>query len=299
MAPMHILITGATGLIGSELYKHLLNHHRVTVLTRSPSRAYIKLGHRIEAIQNLDEVDFNNVDIVINLAGEPIVNKRWSEQQKKRIYDSRLNTTDAIVAKINAADNKPKALISGSAIGYYGRQGDVEITEDFSHCYDEFSHQLCRDWEAAANKAQTRVCLLRTGIVLSAQGGALGKMLPAFRFGLGGPIGDGQQYMSWIHLDDMVQLIMYLIKYDHISGAINATAPKPVNNEEFSKTLAEVLRRPAIVRMPAFALRLMMGEMADLLLYGQNVQPQRLIDEGFRFRHPELKPALAQLLNRN
>ncbi|WP_105259052.1 TIGR01777 family oxidoreductase [Pseudoalteromonas sp. T1lg88] len=296
---MNILITGATGLIGSELYKHLLNHHSVTVLTRTPANAYLKLGHRIEAVRSLDKVDFNDTDVVINLAGEPIVNKRWTPEQKQRVYDSRITLTEEIAERINQAEKKPKTLISGSAIGYYGRQGEQVIGEDYEHCYDEFSHQLCKDWEQAAQKAQTRVCLLRTGIVLSARGGALTKMLPAFRCGLGGPLGDGHQYMSWIHLDDMVQVIMYLIKYDHISGPINATAPHPVSNEEFSKTLAQILRRPAFLRMPKAVLRLLMGEMADLMLYGQNVQPKRMLKEGFRFRHPELRPALAQILSRH
>ncbi len=299
MTSMNILITGATGLIGAELYKHLLNHHSVTVLTRTPSKAYLTLGHRIEAISTLNDVDFNDLDIVINLAGEPIVNKRWSDEQKAKVYDSRVTLTKSITAKINDAEDKPKLFISGSAIGYYGRQdGDIIIDEEFDDCFDEFSHTLCRDWEQAALEAQTRVCLLRTGIVLANDGGALSKMLPAFRFGLGGPLGNGEQMMSWIHIDDMVQLIMFLIKSEHIQGPINATAPNAVTNEEFSKTLAEVLRRPALFRMPEKVLRLMMGEMADLLLYGQNVYPKRLLGEGFRFRHPELQPALEQLLSK-
>ncbi|MFY8273305.1 TIGR01777 family oxidoreductase [Pseudoalteromonas sp. SSDWG2] len=295
---MNIFITGATGLIGTELYKHLLNHHSVTVLTRNPTKAYLKLGHRIEAVSDLEEVDFNNIDVVINLAGEPIVNKRWSKAQKIRLYNSRVTLTKDIAKRINAAQTKPKVMISGSAIGYYGRQApETIINEEYERCYDEFSHTLCKDWEQAALEADTRVCLLRTGIVLSNCGGALQKMLPAFRFGLGGPIADGQQMMSWIHIDDMVQIIIHLMKEPTLRGPINATAPNPVNNEEFSKTLAQVLRRPAFFRMPEAVMRLLMGEMADLLLYGQSVYPKRMLSEGFRFRHPELKPALEQLLN--
>ena len=295
---MHILITGATGLIGAELYKHLLNHHQVSVLTRNPASAYLRLGHRIEAYKHLDKLDFNNIDVVINLAGEPIVDKRWTKKQKKRIYDSRVGLTTQIAKKINDAETKPHTFISGSAIGYYGRQGDKPVDEQCSDCFDEFSHHLCKDWEQAALTANTRVCLLRTGIVLANNGGALAKMLPPFKMALGGPIASGQQYMSWIHLDDMVQIIMYLIKHQHLEGPINATAPNPVTNDAFSKALAQTLRRPAAIRMPAFVMRMMMGEGADLLLYGQNVKPKKLLNDGFRFRHDQLGAALDQLLSR-
>lgn len=297
---MKVLITGATGLIGSALYKHLLNQHKIVVLTRTPSKAYLCLGHRLEAVSSLSEIDFNEIEIVVNLAGEPIVEKRWNKAQKKRIYESRIELTRALSDAILHAEHPPHTFISGSAVGYYGRQADKAVDETCADCYDEFSHQLCKDWEQAALRARstrTRVCLLRTGIVLANQGGALTKMLPPYRYGLGGPLGNGRQYMSWIHLDDMVQLILFLIKTPGIEGPVNATAPNAVTNQEFSQTLADVLKRPNLLRMPASVLRLMMGEMADLLLYGQHVLPKKAQEAGFRFRHPELRPALEHLLH--
>lgn len=220
---MRILLTGGTGLIGSALLKHWQNEHQLTVLTRT-----VRPGSSaVQYITDLAKVDFNQLDAVINLAGEPIADKRWTDAQKDRICQSRWQLTEQLVQHITAASTPPAVLISGSAIGFYGRQGEQEISEEYQAFFPEFSHDICARWENLAwqaNSPQTRVCLIRTGVVLAANGGALKKMLPPFKLGLGGKIGSGDQYMSWIHLDDMVALIDFLLHNDQISGAVNATA---------------------------------------------------------------------------
>ncbi|MFQ3197593.1 MAG: hypothetical protein ACI8R9_002867 [Paraglaciecola sp.] len=292
---MQILITGGTGLIGSNLIPKL-TPHEITVLTRNVSMADRELGNNLTLISSLDDLpDLNKFDAVINLAGEPIVNKKWTDQQKAILIQSRCGLTEQLVSLFHASEFPPELFISGSAIGYYGRQGDELIDEDFDQPFDEFSHQLCQRWENAALKAAsdaTRVCILRTGVVVTRRGGALTKMMPPFRLGLGGPIGDGKQYMSWIHLEDMLDGIIHLIEHRECQGVYNFTSPNPVTNNEFSRTLASVLHRPCVFRVPKFVMRLMMGEMADLLLYGQRVIPKRLQQSGFEFRYPELKHAL-------
>ncbi|CAM3697981.1 MULTISPECIES: TIGR01777 family oxidoreductase [Pseudoalteromonas] len=297
---MHILITGATGLIGSHLCPLLLINHQLTVLSRSPDKANQLLGANILAVDSLANVDFNTVDCVINLAGEPIVNKRWSDKQKQQLLDSRIQLTHQISAAINQCNTPPHTFISGSAIGFYGRQDDTPIDESFTAINPEFSHQLCDAWEHAALSAQstsTRVCTLRTGIVLAKQAGALAKMLPPFKLGLGGAIGSGEQGMSWIHIDDMVRLILFVLETKTLSGAVNATAPHPVSNKEFSRQLGKALARPAFIPMPSLLLKLVMGEMADLLLYGQFVVPKKVLLQQFSFTYPTLPQALKQLVN--
>ncbi|RAK01774.1 TIGR01777 family oxidoreductase [Aliidiomarina maris] len=295
---MHILITGGTGLIGSALYKKLRNQHQITVLTRNAERAYRTLGHDIQALTSLEPLrHLDDFDAVINLAGEPIADKRWSDQQKKRIEQSRFETTEQLVSRFKQSTKPPKVFISGSAIGYYGRQGQTPVTENDYQAHDEFTHRLCAHWEQLAEQAaseHTRVCTLRTGIVLAANGGALSKMALPFKLGVGGPIGDGQQMMSWIHLDDMVDLIIFLLHHDNASGAFNATAPEPVSNQVFSQTLAKVLKRPCLFRVPAPVMRILLGEMSDMILTGQAVLPEKLIQSGFQFRHPTLMEALQQ-----
>lgn len=296
---MHIFITGATGLIGSHLCPLLLASHQLTVLSRDPAKATRLLGSAITAIDSLDKIDFNTVDCVINLAGEPIVNKRWSDKQKQRLLDSRIQLTQQISTAIQHSQTPPHTFISGSAIGFYGRQDNTPIGESFTAVTPEFSHKLCAQWEQAAYAAQsanTRVCTLRTGIVLAKQAGALAKMLPPFKFGLGGPIGSGEQGMSWIHIDDMVQLILFVLVTMELSGPINATAPNPVSNKEFSRQLGKALARPAVIPMPSFILKLAMGEMADLLLYGQFVVPNKVLAQQFSFNYPTLPKALENLL---
>ena len=299
---MHIFITGATGLIGSHLCQQLLAEHQLTVLSRSPDTATQLLGAGILAVDSLANVDFNTVDCVINLAGEPIVNKRWSDKQKQRLLDSRIVLTQQISTAIQYSQTPPHTFISGSAIGFYGRQDNTLIDESFTAVHPEFSHKLCEAWEQAAFAAQsanTRVCTLRTGIVLAKQAGALAKMLPPFKLGLGGPIGNGEQGMSWIHIDDMVRLILFVLETKNLSGAINATAPNPVSNKEFSHQLGQALARPAFIPMPSLLLKLVMGEMADLLLYGQFVLPKKVLLQQFSFTYPTLPQALKQLVNQS
>jgi uncharacterized protein (TIGR01777 family) len=292
---MKILITGGSGLIGSNLIP-ILRPCDVAVYTRNVAMAEQILGHKIHFLSTLAHLDnLDEYDVVINLAGEPIVAKKWSDAQKRKIEHSRWSITEEIVALINAGENPPKLLISGSAIGFYGRQQDQIIDENFSTPHDEFSHQLCERWEFLANKAQsdkTRVCILRTGIVITRRGGALQKMLLPFKLGLGGPIGNGTQYMSWIHLEDMLRGIAHLITNESCEGIYNFTAPNPVTNEDFSRELAAALSRPCLFRVPEFVLRTMMGEMGDLVLYGQRVVPNRLQESGYEFIYPEISQAL-------
>ena len=295
---MNILITGGSGLIGQALIM-ALNVDHIIVLTRCPDKAAKKLPRNVELITSLKQVDFNSLDVVINLAGEAIIDKRWSAAQKKRICQSRWHMTQNLVDHIQNATTPPSCFISGSAIGFYGRQSSAAIDETYQEVHPEFSQLVCRKWEKIAQQAcsdKTRVCILRTGIVLANNGGALKKMLPAFSLGLGGPIASGQQFMSWIHIDDMVAIILAAIYQPSLSGAINATAPMPVDNQEFSETLSTVLNRPCAFRVPTFILRLIMGESADLVLHGQNVLPKKLLNNHFKFQYPSLQIALKQLL---
>ncbi|PKG97146.1 TIGR01777 family oxidoreductase [Paraglaciecola sp. MB-3u-78] len=292
---MKILITGGSGLIGSSLIP-ILRPCDVSVYTRNVAMAEQILGHKIYFLSTLTHLsNLDDYDVVINLAGEPIADKKWTDEQKRKIEHSRWSITEDIVALINAGETPPKLLISGSAIGFYGRQQDQIIDEDFSSPHDEFSHQLCERWEFLARKAQsdkTRVCILRTGVVITKRGGALQKMLMPFKLGLGGPIGNGSQYMSWIHLEDMLQGIAHLITNESCEGVYNFTAPNPVTNAEFSRELAAALSRPCLFKVPEFVLRMMMGEMADLVLYGQRVVPKRLEESGYQFIYPEISQAL-------
>lgn len=297
---MNILVTGGTGLIGSSLIPKLLTQGAsVVVLTRNVPEAENVLGSGVEYLSSLDSVqNLDDFDAVINLAGEPIVNKRWSEQQKRKIEHSRWDITKQLVQLCKASASPPHTVLSGSAIGYYGRQDHQVIDESFDQPHDEFSHTLCKKWESIALGAQsdkTRVCILRTGIVLANNGGALSKMALPFKLGLGGPIGDGEHYMSWIHLDDMVAGILFLLDNKSCHGVYNFTAPKPVTNKVFSKSLANAVDRPCILFTPKFALKLAMGEMADLLIYGQNVVPKRLQQDGFKFSYIDIDSAFANL----
>jgi uncharacterized protein (TIGR01777 family) len=298
---MRVLITGATGLIGSSLTQRLLGlSHQITVLSRNVQRARERFGEQVSYWPTLqDKPSLDGFDAVINLAGEPIADKRWSKAQKERLCHSRWDLTEQLVKLINAGSAPPSVLISGSATGYYGDQGQAVVTEDEAP-HDEFTHQLCQRWESLALQAQsdaTRVCLLRTGVVLAAKGGALAKMLSPFRLGLGGPIGDGRQYLPWIHLEDMVDGIVYLLDHQTLQGPFNMVAPYPVHNEQFAAQLANVLDRPAFLRVPAFAMRLLMGEAAVLVLGGQRAVPKRLEEAGFSFRFLELEQALDDVVN--
>lgn len=297
---MKILITGATGLIGTPLTQKLITlGHQVTVLSRSPQKVYSHFCKAVECWTSLnDRTHLNDFDAVINLAGEPIAEKRWTDEQKKRLCDSRWALTQQLSELINASETPPSVFLSGSAVGYYGDQGQAVVTED-EQPHDEFTHQLAQHWEALAVNAQsekTRVCLLRTGLVLSPNGGVLAKILPIFKMGAGGPIGHGKQFMPWIHINDMVRAICFLLDNPTLSGPFNMTAPYPVHNDQFTAILGDVINRPAFIRTPAFAIKAVLGESAALLLGGQQAIPKRLEEAGFQFEFIELKEALTDLL---
>ena len=294
---MHILITGGTGLIGAALCRDLLAHgQRVSVLTRNAGRAKARFPSGVGVFEQLDAA--GQADAVVNLAGENLSAGRWTARRKREFVDSRIGMTQRLVAWMAAQPQRPRVLVSGSAIGWYGPRDDQMLGEDAAPG-DDFSARLCRMWEEEAGKAEAlgvRVCCIRTGIVLAAEDGALRQMLLPFRLGLGGPMGSGRQWMSWIARDDLVALIVWLIDNPEARGAFNGTAPEPVTNAQFAQTLANSLHRPALLRTPAFALRALFGEMADLLLSGQRVVPRRALEAGFAFRYPNLPSALSSVL---
>lgn len=295
---MNILITGASGFIGQPLVALLAPHNQLTLLSRSVPQTKRALGNQHNYISSLDELDnLDHIDAVVNLAGEPIVAKRWSKSQKQLICASRWNITAKLSQLIQQSQNPPKVMLSGSAIGFYGRQG-AQLVDETSAPHVEFSHEICQKWEQLAFDAaseNTRVCVIRIGIVLG-QGGALEKMLPPFKLGLGGPIGHGRQGMSWIHLQDLIGLIDFLLTHDGCQGIFNATSPNPVSNAVFSKALGQALHRPALITTPPLALRLAMGEMSELLTEGQFVYPKRALEAGFQFTFSELDNALVDVL---
>ncbi len=301
---MKILITGSTGLIGRHLLDHLKGHELV-LLTRDIEKAKSSLDHlalpHANYISDLTSFsNFDDIDVIINLAGEPIAEKKWTEEQKKIIFDSRCSLTEKLAQLCLASTTPPRCFISGSAIGYYGNCGNSNVDETTEIISDDFTHKLCRQWENTALQAQsdkTRVCILRTGVVLSTQGGALKKMLLPYQCGMGGPIGCGNQYMSWIHIEDMVHGILHLIEQNESQGIYNLTAPHPVSNRLFSQTLAKTLKRPHLFFIPNFAIKLMLGEASILLTDSQRVRPKHIVDEGFKFRYSRIESALKQLIN--
>ena len=292
---MQVLITGGTGFIGRALARALLARgDQVTVLSRDAAHAAHRLAAGAVATAELPAAV---PDAVVNLAGENLGAHRWTAARKREFIDSRAGTTRRLVEWMRASKRRPAVLVSGSAVGYYGARGDADLVES-DPPGEEYQSELCRTWEAEAQRAEelgVRVCRVRTGIVLGPDGGALAAMKPAFMLGLGGWLGDGRQWMSWIHRADLIALILWLIDGESRSGAYNAAAPQPVTNRAFAKALGASLHRPALVPMPAAAVRVLVGEMAHLLLTGQKVLPQRALAEGFAFRFPELGAALAEV----
>jgi uncharacterized protein (TIGR01777 family) len=297
---MNYLITGGTGLIGKAFIDTLpKDSSTITVLTRNVKQAKGILGPGIHFIDALSIVDVENTDVVLNLAGEAIADKRWSGNQKDKICHSRWHITEQLVELINQAKKPPSIFISGSAVGIYGRQEKQSVDECFEGFYKEFTYDICSTWENIALTAasdKTRVAILRTGIVLAKNKGALGKMLLPFKLGLGGKMGSGEQMMSWIHIEDMIEAIQHIQNNSELQGAINLTAPNPVSNEKFTRTLASLLNRPCLLSTPSWLLRLLLGEMSDILLYGQQVIPAKLMNTGFVFKYPEVDKAIADLL---
>jgi len=296
---MRFVLAGASGFLGRPLVRGLLaDGHDVVVLTRRRNKA--ASGHRDVGWQPDGTAGpwaevLDGADGVVNLAGESIAGGRWTPARKAAITESRLLSTRSLVAAINLAKVRPPVLVSGSAVGFYGPH-DEEVVTEADGAADDFLGRLSLEWERAAQAAEsggTRVVLVRTGLVLERDGGALKAMLPPFQLGVGGPLGAGTQYWPWIHRADWIALTRFLLARPNAHGPVNATAPIPVTNEEFSRTLARVLRRPCLFRAPAFVLRVAMGEMADaLLLTGQRVAPARAHELGFRFRYETLEPAL-------
>lgn len=297
---MRILITGGTGLIGRQLCKALLHEgHELTALSRNPKSVPVKCGQTVKAMQALSEWTPDTVfEAVINLAGEPIIDLPWTEARKQSLWDSRVTLTAELVKCIEHAEQKPKVLLSGSATGYYGDCGSTILDEAAAPASD-FGAELCAAWEKAGLKAaesNVRVCILRTGLVLDAAGGLLGKMLLPFKLGLGVRLGSGHQWMSWIHIDDYVAIVLRLLKEPGAIGIFNMTAPKPVTNKEFTETLAKVLHRPALLLAPSLVLKFGLGERAYLLLGGQRAIPAKVQALGCQFVYPELEGALKSLL---
>jgi len=310
MQHKRLLMTGGSGFIGSYLVPVLLDQgYEITVLTRNQEKTAKHFNNRVTVagydMEHLDPSDEQHgFDVVINLAGQGITNKRWSAEIKSQLRESRLQTTHKLVEYLQRSTNKPELFISGSAIGYYGLQRDHALNEqaldEQASADNSFASRLCSDWEYAAQPAEAsgiRTCYLRTGIVLGNNGGALSKMLPAFKLGIGGPMGTGKQWMSWIHINDLVGIIITIINNTEINGVVNATAPNPVTNKVFSSTLGRVLKRPAFFPMQALVLKLLLGEMAtELLLSGQRVVPKKMLDAGYKFQYTELENALRDLL---
>jgi hypothetical protein len=295
---MKVVIAGGTGFLGRPLADRLAAAgHDIIVLTRQPSRPrFVNWTPNGEAGPWSTEVD--GAGAVVNLAGESIAARRWSAAHKHRVLESRVAATRSLVAAIARAINPPSVFVSGSAVGYYGPRGDEPITEEAPPGSD-FLAQVCIAWEAEANRAasdRTRVVCIRTGLVLERDGGALPQMLPPFKFAVGGPVGSGRQYWPWIHRADWIELVRWAIDTPSASGPLNATGPSPVRNREFARALGRALHRPAVMPAPGFALRLMLGEMADaLLLSGQRALPAKAERLGFAFRYARLDEALLAL----
>jgi uncharacterized protein (TIGR01777 family) len=304
---MRILVTGATGAIGSAVCDALLARgDEVVGLSRNPEKA--RQTNPTMTWQAWDPTTerppaaaFDGVDGVINLVGEEI-NQRWNEEVKKRIRDSRIRATKNLVDGMLAADPRPKTLVSGAAVGYYGLENGDRILDEDSSAGGDFLAQVVVDWEAAATEATkggVRVATVRTGLVLEPGSGLLKQLLPIFKLGGGGPLAGGDQYMPWIHVDDEVGLILWALDTETISGPVNVAAPNPVTNKHFSKTLGKVLKRPAVFPAPKFAVTALRGgEVADFVTASLRVVPRRPLDKGFTFRHPDLEPALRDLLDR-
>lgn len=319
---MNILLTGGTGLIGRALCQYWQQPlsgsmiqsspsssgsralHQIWVLSRTPQKIANLCGQGVLGVSSLSELDEAHIaiDAVVNLAGAPIADKPWTQARKDEIWTSRVNQTQRLVAWMGKRAEPPQILISGSAIGYYGDCGDQILDEDYSEPPKDFASELCRQWELEALQALplgVRTVRLRTSPVLSADGGFLSHLLPIYRLGLGGPLGTGQQWMSWIHIQDMVAMIDLFLHNKNTQGAYNICSPNPVRAQEFAKILGQALHRPAFVRAPTWALRFKLGaELAAMVLASQRVMPKRVQEAGFEFQFAKLSDALKNILDR-
>jgi len=297
---MKILITGGTGFIGRTLCHRLLDSgHELIVLSRRPEQVTKLCGESVTAVSDLEDLSAEeSINAIINLSGEGIADRLWTKKRKQKLLDSRINITRQLISYVASARQKPAVMISGSAVGYYGSNGESEADETPDNP-DDFAQQLCKQWETAAEAVKqhdVRLCILRIGLVIGRDGGFVKRMLLPFKLGLGGRLGNGQQWMSWIHREDLVTIIETLLNTAELEGIFNATAPEPVTNAEFSACLAKNLHRPAIFPVPAFVLKILLGEMSGLLLGGQKVLPERLIEQEFPFQYESLDSALKAIL---
>ena len=297
---MTIVLAGGSGFLGRKIAARLEHdRHHAVVLTRRPRQGrHTDVAWHPDGSAGSLAGHLDGVDAVVNLAGEGIADRRWSRDRKAALRDSRLLATRTLVRAMATCQTPPRVLVSASGVGYYGPHGDEPVTERTPAGAD-FLARLCVEWEEEARAAEgpaTRVAMVRTGLVLDAKGGALPRMLPPFRLGLGATIGSGQQVMPWIHVADWVSLVLWLIQSEHGAGAFNAAAPLPVTNRDFTETLGRVLKRPVLLRAPEFAMKLALGEMSYLLTTGQRALPGRAQELGFHFSFPTLEPALQDIL---
>jgi len=296
---MNILLSGGTGLIGRALCQHWLNEgHRLWVWSRSPGRVAQRCGQQVTGVGALEDVSQIPFDAVVNLAGAPIADRPWTGSRRALLWNSRIGLTEELVEWFSRREQKPAVLVSGSAVGWYGDGGERPLSESDAPVTEDFASQLCGAWERAALRAEAlgmRVVLVRTGLVLAPRGGFLQRLRPLFSLGLGGRQGSGRQWMPWIHLDDQIALIDFLLKQPDASGPYNACAPQPVRNADFARAFARSLGRPAVLPVPALALKLGLGELSGLILGGQRAVPSRVQATGFRFRFDSLDAALADL----
>lgn len=297
---MHILLTGGTGLIGSHLCRQWSSQgHSVTVWSRNPEQVPQRCGDQVRGIKTLEAMNGEAVDAVVNLAGAPIAQRPWTRRRRALLWNSRIGLTERLLAWIEVQPQRPQILLSGSAVGWYGDGGERQLDERAEPVQEDFASRLCVAWEETALRAEAlgvRVVLLRTGLVLSTEGGMLTQLLKPYRLGLGGPIGHGRQWMPWIHMADQIGAIDFLLNCATASGPYNACAPRPVRNREFAQHLGKALHRPAILPLPGFLLRAGLGEMSGLLLGGQRAVPARLEEAGYTFAFSDLQSALEDLL---
>jgi uncharacterized protein (TIGR01777 family) len=296
---MRVTLTGATGLVGRSLVHALTERgDDVTVLSRGggevPGARVVRWSDPVGGPAPAEALEGR--DAVVHLAGEPVA-QRWNDASKQRIHASRADGTRNLVAGLRSAADPPRVLVSASAVGYYGPRGDERVDED-APPGDDFLARVCVDWEREAQAFDGRVVCVRTGLVLDSGGGALAKMLPFFRLGIGGPVAGGRQYMPWIHLDDLVGIYLAALDGGGWSGPVNGSAPEPVTNRAFSKTLGRVLRRPAVAPVPRLAIKTLYGEMAEIVVAGQRAVPRRTQELGYAFAHTELEPALRSALGK-